>query len=529
MEISGKSITIRKEWRSAIITNGEYDIRRFGAAGDGETVATRAIQQAIDECSRDGGGTVIVREGQYVTGTIYLKDNVTVNVTGGAALLGSTNIDDYATDTHKNMYDGEPHMDRCLIFARDAKNIGLSGSGLIDGRGHRKHFPNAKDKDQNRPMLIRFLNCTGITVRDIALRNPASWTSAWLYCDDIVVEGVSIHSRVNENGDGLDFDGCQRVRVSNCSFSTSDDSICLQTSRVDKPCKDVVISNCVFSSRWAGMRIGLLSMGNFENVTITNCTFRDIQDSGLKIQMCEGGEMRDMLFANLVMSNVPRPIFMTFNRQKAGVDSPDEVPPMRSMHNFQFSNIRIDSSATGKDASILITGVPGHCIENISLSDVCYTAAGGGTREDGATRSLREYLPDNISFHRWPEYDKLGATVPCFGVYARHVKGLTLSNVRLETAAEDMRPAIVCSDVAGLELDAVKMRGSGAAESLIRLQDVRGAFIHSCWARGESEAFLRVEGSQSDDITVSPDNLHRARTPISTSKDVRSGAITDMG
>ena len=291
--------------------DGLYDIQGFGAVGDGVAVSTRAIQQAIDVCSSKGGGRVLVHNGRYVTGTIYLKDNVTLYVTEGAALWGSTNIDDYATDTHKNMYRGEPHMDRCLIFARDANNIGLEGKGMIDGRGHRRHFPNKGDKDHHRPMLMRFLNCTGITLRDSALRNPAAWTSAWLYCADIVVDGISIHSRANGNGDGLDFDGCRRVRVSNSSFDTSDDSICLQASRADMPCKDIVISNCVFSSRWAGLRIGLLSLGDFENVAVTNCVFRDIQDSGLKIQMCEGGEMKNMLFANLVMKDVPRLIFMT--------------------------------------------------------------------------------------------------------------------------------------------------------------------------------------------------------------------------
>jgi polygalacturonase len=264
--------------RAADSPQAVFDVREFGAVGDGRTLNTKAIQQAIDTCSSAGGGTVLIAGGSFVTGTIYLKDHVTLHLAAGAVLLGSTHIADYATDTHKNAYANESHMDRCLIFARGARNIGITGQGTIDGRGGREHFPNPGD--EHRPMLIRFLECANLRVRDVTLVNPASWTSAWLYCEDIVVDGVRIHSRANWNGDGLDFDGCRDVRVSNCAFDTSDDSICLQASRPDRPCRDIVITNCIFVSQWAGVRIGLLSMGDFENVTVSNCVFRDITGRG---------------------------------------------------------------------------------------------------------------------------------------------------------------------------------------------------------------------------------------------------------
>jgi len=182
-----------------------FDIREFGAVGGGETVNTTALQSAIDDCSRAGGGTVLIAGGRYVTGTLFLKDGVTLEIAGGSALVGSPNIADYATDTHKNMYKCEPHMNRCLIFARGARHIGICGAGEIDGQG--SLFPNKDDQGWNRPMLIRLLECEGIRLRDVTLRNPAAWTTAWLYCNDIVVDGVRIHSRANGNGDGLDFDG----------------------------------------------------------------------------------------------------------------------------------------------------------------------------------------------------------------------------------------------------------------------------------------------------------------------------------
>ena len=425
-----------------------YDIREYGAVGDGKTLNTAAVQKAIDTASEKGGGTVLVEAGDYMIGTLYMKDNVTLRIAAGAKLTGSPDIGHYAKDTHKNMYKNEPHLNPCLIFAHGAENIGFEGRGEIDGNGWWKNFSNKT----GRPMLIRLMECRKIRMRDLTLKNPAAWTSAWLYCSDIVVEGITIHSRANANGDGLDFDGCEQVRVSNCSFDTSDDSICLQTSRKDRPCRDVTINNCIFVSKWAGIRIGLLSRGDFENVAVNNCIFRDISDAGLKIQLCEGGAMKNMAFSNLVMSNVPRPVFMTFGQQRCCVDTPEgQLEPMNEMKGFLFSNLQIDSSACGPDAAIVITGMPGHLIEDVVLSHVRMTTGGGGTRAD-AKNELNELTPEILEGW-WPEYSRLGATVPAFGIFARHVDGLTVHQVSLKTARPDERPATAFIDVQNLSED----------------------------------------------------------------------------
>jgi polygalacturonase len=424
-----------------------YDVRTFGAVGDGQTLSTKSLQAAIDQCNAAGGGTVLVAGGRFLTGTLYLKSNVTLRVEAGAVILGSTHIADYTTDTDRTMYGGEPYMNRCLLFARDATNIGLEGQGTIDGQG--KSLPEKSDPQKNRPKLIRFLGCSRLRVRDITLQAPASWTTEWRYCSDIAVDGITIFSRANINGDGLDFDGCTKVRVSNSTFDTSDDSICLQTSLVDKPCRDVLITNCSFCSRWAGVRVGLLSRGDFENVAVTNCSFRDHNDSGLKIQMNEGAEMKNMVFSNLVMKNVPRPVFLTFCQKTAWVDSPRELPPMKRFSGIQFSHIVVDSADITGPAAVTcgfqITGVPGHPVEGISFSDIRATFPGGGTAQD-ATNVLAELTPEVLR-NGWPEYSRFGATVPAFGLYARHVKGLALRNVEITTKAPDARPAVMLVDV----------------------------------------------------------------------------------
>jgi polygalacturonase len=421
-----------------------FDIRTSGAVGDGQTVNTKAIQSAIDQCSAAGGGTVLVSGGRYVTGTLYLKSNLCLHIDAGAALLGSTQISDYTTDTDRTMYRGEPYMNRCLLFAKDATNICIEGTGTIDGQG--KSLPERGDPQKNRPKLIRFLSCSRLRMRDITLQSPASWTTEWRYCSDIAVDGITIFSRANSNGDGLDFDGCTKVRVSNSTFDTSDDSICLQTSLVDKPCLDVAINNCHFTSRWAGIRIGLLSRGNFENVIVSNCTFRDHNDSGLKIQMNEGGEMKNMAFSNLVMTNVPRPVFLTFCQKNAWVDSRRELPPMKSVSNLQFDNILVNNEIGNKNSAFIVTGMPDHPVENITFHNIRALFGGGGKEED-AKSVLAELTPENLAT-RWPEYGGLHGTVPAFGIYARHVKGLSISDVQLNTKNTDARPAVVLVDVA---------------------------------------------------------------------------------
>jgi hypothetical protein len=324
----------------------------------------------------------------------------------------------------------------------------------------------------------------------VTLRHPASWTSAWLYCRDIVVEGVTIQSRANGNGDGLDFDGCEGVRVSNCSFDTSDDSICLQTSRPDRPCRDVVINNCIFVSKWAGIRIGLLSRGDFADVTVTNCIFRDIQDSGLKIQMCEGGEMHNLLFTNLVMTNVPRPIFLTFGQQRVAKDAPPELAPMKRVRDLTFSNLQIDNSASGKDSAIILVGLPGHPLENITLAGIQFLSGGGGVVDPANPPLLPDLTIERIGTH-WPEYKNFGRTVPSHGIYAGHVRGLTLRDLALRVAQPDARPAVICDDVEKLELHRITVEATASPEPLVRLNRVQGAALGEIRSSGAERTPFR--------------------------------------
>ena len=497
--------------------HGLYDVKDFGARGDSITSDTKSIQSAIDKCNSEGGGTVLLTQGKFRSGTIYMKSNVTLHIDAGAVLLGSTSIVDYTTDTHKMMYKNESRMDRCLIFAKNATSIAIEGFGEINGQGFPVNFP------IERPLILRLLNCKNIRLKDITLTNPAAWTSAWLYCSDILVEGIHISSMANYNGDGLDFDGCQNVRVNNCSFDTSDDAICLQTSKPDIPCRNVVISNCIFHSKWAGIRIGLLSRGDIESVTVNNCLFRDIEDSGLKIQMNEGAVMKNMIFSNLVMKNVPHPIFMTHCQQRACVDAPEELSPMKTMKGFIFENILAESDTCGKNSVIIISGMPGNPIEDITFSNIRMTNNGGGTSEDAARRTLNEFTPEVLNGW-WPEVSLIG-TVPAYGIYARHVKGLIIKDVSLTTSGIDLRPAIVLDDVSTASFSEVQANGDGISESVFRFQNVQETTVRNCSAVKPADIFIQVEGDETKDIFISRNNYYSGKKLFTSSSDVAKQSV----
>jgi hypothetical protein len=504
-------------------SGGVYNVRYYGAHGDGAALDTAAIQAAIDACHAANGGVVLFPAGSYMTGTLYLRSQVTLHLNARATLLGSTDIADYATDTEGIRYEGEGYMDRCLLFARDCRQIGISGEGTIDGQGGLDHFPNPESRE--RPMLLRLVGCSQVHLRDVTLRDPAAWTTAFIACRDVRVEGLTIDSRANYNGDGLDFDGCQNVFVSRCRISSSDDCICLQTSERDRPCQNVVISDCVLSSEWAGLRIGLLSCGDLRNVTVSNCIFHDIKGSGIKVQMNEGGVLEDMLFANLVMDNVPRPIFCTFNSFRVRRDAGPQLPPMQALRHLQFRGIRASAgadSAQSYKSFIAFVGLPANPIEDVTLSDIHFTAPGGGTRSQGARRDVPELIGKR------PEHSELGETLPAYGLYARHVKGLVLDNITLDYLRPELRPAIVCDDVQGLELVGVRALGHAAGEALVRLQDVRGAMLRGCRCLSKVKAFVSAEG-KCRDIALVANDLRLAGKAVKRGPDVGKKQVLRQG
>lgn len=440
----------------------DHDPRDHGARGDGSTVDTAALQAAIDLCA-SRGGRVVLDGGTFVTGTLQLRSGVELHLTRTAVLLGSPDIDDYATDTHHNRYRNESELDRCLLFAQDAEDITLSGTGVIDGNA--AAFPNPGDPIGSRPMMIRMLRCRRVRLRDLRLVEAAGWTTAFLDSSRIWVEDLDIDNETNANGDGLDFDGCSDVWVSRCRIRGTDDNLCLQASSPAHPVRNVHISDCHFSSICAGIRIGLKSIGSITDVMITGCTMTDVHREGIKVECSEGGTIARVAVVGTVMHNVRRPVFVLLNNrfEPDGLGSSVELetmPPVGRLEDILISDlIAVDDETMrqthlrlGRDVmgsprfnGIRVDAPIGHPIRRLTFRGIHYTSYGGvrvsQIPPDYPTVPDRLAEPDRCgSENYFPDWSRTGQ------LDVRGVDALTLDDVVLGSLHPDERPAAIVEE-----------------------------------------------------------------------------------
>ena len=426
------------------------NILEYGAANNGEKNNTLIIQRAIDALSTAGGGIIDFPKGVYVTGTLFLKSHVTLNLMPGAKILASADISDYDPSAGENRYLGEHMLDRCLLYAEGQEDIGLVGSGEING--NKLAFPNSGDPLLSRPMLIRMDRCSNVRLDSLKLIDAAGWTCAFLRCTRIFAHGLDIRNMPHQHGtaDGLDFDACRNVIVSDCNFDTGDDCICLQNSFKNTLCENVTVMNCVMTGKWAGFRIGLSSVGDIRNVSISNIVMHDLGCSGLKIQTTEGGTLSDMVFDNIMMRNVPRSVFITLNRYPLTLESAEGVPQSGILRNMIFSNImHINEPGSTKDHNhgIVIIGEPGYPIEHLRFYNMCMSLPGGGAIP-------AKPMPEITGVR--PEYYAFDVLLPSSAVYVRHAYDIAMENVSVSFSAPDPRPQYAC-DFADLRINGHKV------------------------------------------------------------------------
>ena len=438
---------------------GVYHVRDYGAKGDGKTLDHIAINKAIEAANADGGGQVVLSAGTYLCGSIRMKSNVDLHLTAGARIL--------AAPASMKAYDesevfgapeyqdgGHTYFHNSLIWAEGQQNISITGRGMIDGEGLTKKDTEKAGNVQGGSIgtgdkAIALKLCRNVTIRDITIYRGGHFAIIVTGCEIGTIDNVTIDT----NRDGIDIDCCKYITVSNTKVNTpNDDAIVLKSSyALKRPvlCEHILITNCIVTGYKLGtfldgtyvpekvnwvcgrIKLGTESNGGYRNITISNCSC--MWSSGLAFEEVDQGRMENIVVTNISLSHVHHyPIYITTGCRNRG---PKERTDVSSARDISINNVIADDCDSL--AGIIITGMEGEPIRNVSLSDIRIQYRGGGKK---VTKSYREQGTN------YPEPRWAGPT-PAYGLFARHVDGLQLRNVKFELMRPDERPDIILEDV----------------------------------------------------------------------------------
>ena len=438
---------------------GVYNVRDYGAKGDGKTLDSPAINAAIEAAVKNGGGQVLLPAGKYLSGSIRLKSNIDLHLTAGAVIL--------AAPASMKAYDesesfggfpeyqdgGHTYFHNSLIWAEGQTNVSITGHGLIDGKGLTH-----KDTESGG-------NLKG---GSIGTGDKVIMTG----CDLSTIDNVTIDT----NRDGFDIDCCKYMTITNCRINTPrDDALVLKASyALKKPvaCEHIAVSNCNITGYKCGslidgtyipepvnwvcgrFKLGTESNGGYRNISLTNCTF--MYSSGLAFEEVDQGKMENIVVSNITMSHVHHyPIYITTGCRNRG---PKEVTQPSSARDIQISNVIADDCDSL--CSIIVTGMKDEPIRNVWLSNIRLYFKGGGTKE----LVNKQYREQGTNY---PE-PKFAGWTPAYGLYARHVEGLHVNDVTFRYERPDYRPAIVLDDVRDATLNQIDAPTEPGVEQIIR-------------------------------------------------------------
>ena len=449
-----------------------FDVRAYGAKGDGKTVDTAAINKAIDAAKEAGGGTVVFPAGTYIAGSIHLQSHVALFLDNGSMIESGPPATAPCDPPEPNQWDkfqdfGHSHWHNSLIWGENLEDVAISGTGVIHGTAlSRSASANSPAGTGNKAIALK--NSRNVTIRDITISHGGHFAILATGVDNFTVDNV----KMDTNRDGIDVDACRNVRLSNLTVNSPfDDGICLKSSfglGVARATENVTITNCQVSGYDEGtyldgtykrertsargttgrLKFGTESSGGFKNITISNCVFA--YSRGLAIESVDGGAIEDVTIDNITMRDIVNaPIFI---RRGNRARTPGEPPP-GVIRRVTISNV-VASGVSGAHG-VLISGIPGYPIEDLRLSNIRIHYEGGGTKAD-ADLEPAEKEKD------YPEPDMFGR-MPAYGLFARHVDGLDIRDADFTFDKPEQRPVMQLRDVTRVDVEHLRAQKPGTA------------------------------------------------------------------
>jgi polygalacturonase len=513
---------------------GSFDVRTYGAAGDGKAIDTAAINKSIDAAAAAGGGTVLFPAGNYLSYSIHLKSNVSLQLESGATIIAADPAADGGAGhdlPEPNPWDmyqdfGHSHFHNSLIWGEAIENIAIVGTGRIWGRGLSKGY--GPGPDAHAPGVgnkaISLKNCHNVLLRDFSILHGGHFGILATSVDNLTIDNL----KIDTNRDGMDVDACRNVRISNCYVNSPwDDGICLKADYSlgsAKQTEFVTITNCYVSGCWeegtlldgtykkfapdvrvphtGRIKFGTESNGGFRNITISNCVFEGCQ--GLALETVDGAILEDITVTNISMRDIiTAPIFLRLGARMRGPDN----TPVGTLKRVIISNI-VCSNCVSNLGSI-VSGIPGHPIEDVKLGNIQLLHQGGGTKEDAAYQppEYEDMYPEPTMFvggprpsgrgpdGRWiPEGQARTGSgrgprpaaapviphkMPAHGFYLRHVKGIQFDNIEIRAGQDDLRPAFILDSVEDADFFRIKVPHAAGAP-VFALHNVSDFAVHMC-------------------------------------------------
>jgi len=434
-----------------------YNVRTYGAKGNGKTIDTKAFNKAIDKASKAGGGTVYVPAGSYLCYSIHLQSNITLYLESGSKIIAAFPSETEGYDApEENAFNrfqdfGHSHWKNSLLWGIGLENVTISGSGMIFGEGLSREESRIKGAG-NKAISLKL--CRNVTLKDFSMLHCGHFALLATGVDNLSLQNL----KVDTNRDGFDIDCCRNVRISNCTVNSPwDDAIVLKASYAlgyFRDTENVTISDCyvsgfdkgtVLGGTWetyepqapdhAGntgrIKLGTESSGGFKNIAITNCIFEHCR--GLAIESVDGGHLEDVVISNITMRDIVNsPIFL---RLGARMRSP-EGTPQGSMKRIRISDVNVYNADSRY--SCIISGIPDCLIDDVTLRNIVIYYKGGYTPNDVAA-----VIPEMIK--SYPEPVMFGTT-PSSGFFVRHARNITFDKVKCYFEKPDGRPLFVTDD-----------------------------------------------------------------------------------